>query len=396
MRLTRQQFLRGVLAGLIVPRFRRQADDQVERRASEILSRIVEPSFPPAVFPVTGSDSEAFRFAIDACAAAGGGTVLVPEGDYFLNGPLELTTDNTRLHLQAGATLHFSTDPADYPLLDDVDDGTELMSLIFVRGKTNVGLTGEGETSTIDGQAEPGRGTWWSWSGKPQYGWQPDDPVESQGGWPKRPYGVQFLDCTNVLVRGVRTIRMPKFQFRIRRSQNVTVDRVFAMSSDGPNNDGVDPSSCTDVLIQNCRVDAGDDCFAVQAGVLNDGTPVPARNVLIQDSDLYRGHAAVAFGSTARGGISNVVARRLRLHDPAVAVRAAHQGQPSNRRLGVGHLRGRHTRCGRLGCRRCHRRALQRRGGRAVAAPGAGNQRAPTTDRQPGRGPLRRVRRRAA
>ena len=43
------------------------------------------------------------RSAIDACTAAGGGTVYVPPGDYTV-GTLQLK-DNVNLNLEAGATL---------------------------------------------------------------------------------------------------------------------------------------------------------------------------------------------------------------------------------------------------------------------------------------------------
>ena len=46
------------------------------------------------------------------------------------------------------------------------------------------------------------------------------------------------------------------------------------------------------------------------------GSLLPTLNVLIEDCDLFRGHGAVAFGSGATGGVANVVARHLRLHDP--------------------------------------------------------------------------------
>merc|ERR1712216_335325 len=61
----------------------------------EVLARIVEPSFPDRTFSVAdfssgnlSDDLPAFRAAIQACNASGGGTVLVPSGSYYLGGPL--------------------------------------------------------------------------------------------------------------------------------------------------------------------------------------------------------------------------------------------------------------------------------------------------------------------
>jgi polygalacturonase/pectin methylesterase-like acyl-CoA thioesterase len=312
--------------------------DQAERLASAILRTVHEPSIPEREFRVTAfgavadgvtDAAGAFRSAIAACAAAGGGTVLVPSGTYFVKGPIWITGGNhMRLHLQRNTTLRFSVAsadnplPAEYPLLDGTNgrprlsSGQELMSLVFASGVTDLAITGEGETSVIDGQAFAGRFSWWSWSGKTRVGWQPGDPIESVNGHPKRPRCVQPFDCTNVLVKGIKIVNTPNFQLRLVQCRNVIVDRVMAMSGDGPNNDGIDPASCVNVLIRNCTIDAGDDCIAVQAETGPGGTLMPSLNVLIEDCDLFRGHGAVAFGSGATGGVANVVARHLRLHDP--------------------------------------------------------------------------------
>src|SRR4051812_36614162 len=62
--------------------------------------------------PDRRDSTEAIAKAIDACSAAGGGRVVVPAGD-FLTGPIHLKS-RVNLHLQRGATLKFSTDPAGY------------------------------------------------------------------------------------------------------------------------------------------------------------------------------------------------------------------------------------------------------------------------------------------
>jgi pectin methylesterase-like acyl-CoA thioesterase len=307
--------------------------DQADRLAGAIVHTVREPAIPDRAFRVTDfggvadgvtDAAPAFRSAIAACAAAGGGTVLATKGTYFVKGPIWITGgDHMRLHLERDTTLKFSVPsqadrvPAEYPLLDGtggrprVSGGQELMSLVFASGVTDLAITGEGDTSVIDGQAFPGRFTWWSWSGKPQFGWQLGDPVEGVDGFPKRPRCVQPFECTNVLIRGIKTVNTPDFQFRLLRCTNVIADRVMAMSGDGPNNDGIDPASCVNVVIRSCVIDAGDDCMALQA---ESGSPT--LNVLIEDCDLFRGHGGVAFGSGATGGVSNVVARHLRMHDP--------------------------------------------------------------------------------
>ena len=38
------------------------------------------------------------------------------------------------------------------------------------------------------------------------------------------------------------------------------------MQSHGYNNDGCDPESCRNVLIEDCDFDTGDDCIAIKSG----------------------------------------------------------------------------------------------------------------------------------
>src|SRR5207342_2084564 len=57
----------------------------------------------------------ALQKTIAACAAAGGGTVWFPAGKY-LTGALMMES-NLTLHLDAGAELLYSGDPADSPIV---------------------------------------------------------------------------------------------------------------------------------------------------------------------------------------------------------------------------------------------------------------------------------------
>jgi unsaturated rhamnogalacturonyl hydrolase len=92
------------------------------------------------------------------------------------------------------------------------------------------------------------------------------------------------LLCTNVIVRGVDIL------------------------SHGANNDGCDPESCCDVLIEKCRFDTGDDCIAIKSGRNNDGrrVGVPSVNLIIRDCTMRDGHAGTAIGSEISGSCSNV------------------------------------------------------------------------------------------
>ena len=116
-----------------------------------------------------GTDADctaAIAEAIDACALTGG-RVVVPDGE-FVTGPIRLRS-NVELHLSAGATLRFHTDPAAYPIVRTRWQGIECFShspLIYAYDETDIAITG---TGTLDGGASPAN--WWS-NTRPRTDWE--------------------------------------------------------------------------------------------------------------------------------------------------------------------------------------------------------------------------------
>ena len=55
------------------------------------------------------------------------------------------------------------------------------------------------------------------------------------------------------------------------------------MQSHGYNNDGCDPESCRNVLIEDCDFDTGDDCIAIKSGRDEDGRywNIPSENIIV-------------------------------------------------------------------------------------------------------------------
>ena len=89
--------------------------------------------------------TEAFAAAMAACETAGGGRVVVPKGTW-LTGAVRFR-NNCNLHLEEGATLEFTDDPADYPEVHTTWEGIECYNhspLLFAYGVTNVAITGKG------------------------------------------------------------------------------------------------------------------------------------------------------------------------------------------------------------------------------------------------------------
>jgi len=119
--LSRRDFL--VLAAL--PALPQQPARDPWSESNAILRRIKEPSFPKRDFDLRRFAS--VNEAIDACSKAGGGRVVIPEGEH-VTGAVRLKS-RVNLHLSEGAILKFSTDPKQYlPVVFTRWEGTELMN----------------------------------------------------------------------------------------------------------------------------------------------------------------------------------------------------------------------------------------------------------------------------
>ncbi len=294
-----------------------------------ILARIIPPQFPQREFPVTNYGAvgdgvtdctEAFRKAIDDCTGAGGGEVVVAGGT-FLTGAIHLKS-NVNLHVVKGATILFTTNREEYlPAVFVRYEGTEIMNyspFIYAFEQTNIAITGEG---TLDGQGH----TWHQWKSSSD----PKLPVEmADRGTPLaqrifgsahrlRPNFIVPFRCQNVLIEGIRIVDSPMWVINPVYCTNVIVHHV-TVGTTGPNTDGCDPDSCTDVLIDNCSFSDGDDCIAIKSGRDQDGQKInlPCQNLVIRNCHFEAGHGGIAIGSETSGGVRNVFAQDCHFDSP--------------------------------------------------------------------------------
>jgi polygalacturonase len=297
----------------------------------EILKRIIPPTFPARNFVITdfgavaGGDTDctaALGAAIEECSREGGGRVVIPAGE-FLTGPIHLKS-GVELHLNRNAVLLFKTDPKAYlPAVFTRFEGTECYNyspLIYALEQKNVAVTGEG---LLDGQADASN--WLAWKNLNRRGelvkmGEGNVPVEHRRfgeGDNLRPDFIEFNRCNNVLIEGVKIRRSPMWEIHPLLCTNVTVTGVDIVSH-GANNDGCDPESCRDVLIEKCLFDTGDDCIAIKSGRNNDGrrVGVPSVNLIIRNCTMRDGHAGVAIGSEISGSCSNVFVEHCEMSSP--------------------------------------------------------------------------------
>ncbi len=280
--------------------------------------------------------TELINKVIDVCSREGGGRVVVPKGTW-LTGPITIK-DNVNLHLEEGATLLFTTDTTQYPVVRTRWEGMDCYNyqpLIYAIGAKNIALTGKG---TVDGAAD--NSNWWGMSSKRGHDytgpgtvatqkigrpllqeWNENGvPVEKRQmgpGYGMRPQLVNFVECKNVLIEDVTLLRSPFWVIHPLFCENLTVRGVH-IQNEGPNGDGCDPESCKNVLIEDCFFDTGDDCIAIKSGRNRDGieAATPTENVIVRNCRMKNGHGGIVVGSEISGGFSNLFAENCVMDSP--------------------------------------------------------------------------------
>jgi polygalacturonase len=316
--------------------------------AYKVIQNLKEPVFPNKTYNILDfgavgdgvtKNTAAIDAAINKCSNDGGGHVIVPKGD-FLTGPIHMKS-NVDLHIDSTAVLRFSTTPSDYlPLVLtrwEGDDCYNYSPLIYANGQKNFAITGKG---TLNGQGSATN--WWPWKGNKsiEWGWkegtpsQLDEncrpllkkyndnqvPVEKRQmgeGHYLRPQFISFIYCKNLKIEDVTILNSPFWVIHPLLSENIIVRNV-TVNSVGPNNDGCDPESCKNVLIEKCTFNTGDDCIALKSGRDFDGRKAnaPIENVIIRNCHMKNGHGGVSIGSEIAAGSKNIFVENCQMNSP--------------------------------------------------------------------------------
>src|SRR5579862_8166392 len=250
-------------------------------------------------------DTKAIAHAIAACAATGGGQVIIPPGRY-LTDPIQLHS-NIDLHADQGALVIFTADHARYPFVLGRYQGVHevhCMSPLWGKNLRNVSITGMG---TFDGQGQT---------------WRPEEKARvadalwqkfiSSGGyldeknqrwWPTRgaflgnteadklrqkgdtrfsdyeryrdflrPCLLELVNCRNVTLDGPTFQNSPFWTIHLLFCDHVTVRNITSFNYQWAiNTDGIDIDSCQHVVITDSVIDTGDDGIAIKSGKDEDG-----------------------------------------------------------------------------------------------------------------------------
>ncbi|MEO8616580.1 MAG: glycosyl hydrolase family 28-related protein [Luteolibacter sp.] len=285
-------------------------------------------------------DSAAINRAIDAAAAAGGGTVLVPAGTY-LSGSIHLKS-NIHLFLDAGSiilgapqSLNAYDETEAFHGLGYQDGGHTYFhnSLIWGENLTHVSITGPGminggglvlESKILDEMCQIAKTTprpkRLDNDGKPIEGSENLAASTAQNFPPVRigNKAIALKLCKNVIIRDVTIYHGGHFAILATGCDNLTLDNVTVDT----NRDGIDLDCCRNTVVSNCRVNApGDDAICPKStyalgeiritenltivncqvsgfeeGTLLDGTMKPVKDAT----------GRIKFGTEGSGGFRNV------------------------------------------------------------------------------------------
>ena len=263
--------------------------------------------------------TELINSTIKKAAAEGGGTLYFAAGTY-LTGSIQML-NNITIHIESGATLKFTDDFDDYlPFIKVRWEGVFMHSfrpLINAQNAENLTITGRG---TIEGQGAK----WWTARrntnneiDKYQKMWDEQNADVVVEDYYKstitrrffRPPCIQFLECKNIRIEGIKIQNSPFWTINPEGCENIVVDGVTINNpASSPNTDGINPSSCRYVRISNCFLDVGDDCITIKSGRDGDGRAYgkPCEDITITNCVMLAGHGGVVIGSEMSGGVKKV------------------------------------------------------------------------------------------
>jgi polygalacturonase len=188
-------------------------------------------------------DTAAINKSIDAAAAAGGGTVLFPAGNY-LSYSIHLKS-NVSLQLESGATIiaadpaadggagHDLPEPNPWDMYQDFGHSHFHNSLIWGEAIENIAIVGTGRI--------------WGRGLSKGYGPGPDAHAPGVGN-----KAISLKNCHNVLLRDFSILHGGHFGILATSVDNLTIDNLKIDT----NRDGMDVDACRNVRISNCYVNS--------------------------------------------------------------------------------------------------------------------------------------------
>ena len=264
--------------------------------------------------------TKALQNAVDSCNAKGGGDVIIPQG-IFMIGTVHLKS-NIHLQLNAGAVLRGSADLNDYEkFIPDTPFSPIHKGMLFTENQENITISGEG---TIDGNGDiffelnqakkiDNTGTQYTRQGENYRHVETgigDGPVVPKN----RPYQMfVFSNCKRITIKDITITTSPFWCMHFADCDAVHVTGIRLWNNLlAPNADGIDITSCTNVIIDNCDIRAGDDAIAIVG--YDHHFEIPgfqhlkhlSENILVTNCNLQSASSGIRIGFLDQNSVKNI------------------------------------------------------------------------------------------
>jgi hypothetical protein len=243
-------------------------------------------------------DTAAIQAAIDACNAAGGGTVHLPAGHTYLSGTLILKS-NVEFNVERGATLQGSRTLSDYTVQFVVGalsggemrpDQSGANMLITAERAENIAFTGGG---VIDG------------AGRFFVAEDLGTIYRMKAG---RPFTFFLLGCRKITFRDITIRDGALWTVRLSGCEDVLIHGIHIENDlKLPNNDGIDLDRCRNVRISDSPLVCGDDCIVLKSCEETVAYGKGCENITVTGCTLMSTSSALVVGCECREPIRNIV-----------------------------------------------------------------------------------------
>lgn len=196
-------------------------------------------------------DAGAIQKAIDACHAAGGGTVLFTAPFTYMAGPFHVKS-NIEMHLQGGAKILANPDEKVYTksaFRQNPGEGT-----IWIGGENveNLTISGNGE---IDGNGVSFMGD----ELEDSYELKPFNVLDP------RPHVLTLVGGKNIRIRDIHIGNSAYWTIHLVGCNDVVIAGITLLNSlKVRNSDGIDLDHSKNVRISDCYIESGDDCICLK------------------------------------------------------------------------------------------------------------------------------------
>jgi len=251
-------------------------------------------------------NTAAIQKAVDQLAANGGGTLVIPPGE-FLSGAIFLKP-GVNLRLDKGAVLKGSTDIKNYPAMQTRIEGhyqVWIPALVNGSNVDHVRISGEG---TIQGGGKPFWDAFWhqiAGDKKPRNLGRVGVVVTPTKNLDvPRPRNIFIRDSKDVQISGIFLRQSGFWNLHLFRCSDVLVENVDIRTPyHSPSTDGIDIDSCQNVTVSGCYISVDDDNVALKGNkgtsAWDDKTIPPDEHICITNCTFGMGNSALTLGSEA-------------------------------------------------------------------------------------------------